>query len=54
VNTTEPAFRFSAGASGNSSRVGFFSATVTYPVAFTKRANSSLVTSVASIQKAST
>ncbi len=53
-NTTEPAMRFSGGAVGKSSAVGFRSATVTYPVALTKRANCSLVTSVASIQKPST
>src|SRR5215470_3470358 len=50
----EPATRFSGGAPGNSSAVGVRSATVTYPVASTKRANCSLVTSVASIQNPST
>jgi hypothetical protein len=45
--------RFSGGAPGKSSARGVRSATVTYPVAFTNRANSALVTTVVSIQKGS-
>src|SRR5262245_31564804 len=54
VNTVEPATRFSGGAPGNSAAVGVRSAIVTYPVALTNLANSSLVNSVLSIQKPST
>ena len=50
VNTAEPGTRSSGGAPGMSAAVGVRSATVTYPVALTKAANASLVTSVASIQ----
>ena len=52
--TTDPATRLSRGTPGRSSARGVRSATVTYPVAFTKAANSAVVTSVASIQNGST
>src|SRR5882724_2437713 len=49
--TTEPGTKSAGATSGNSFGLSGRSATVTYPVAFTNRANCSFVTSVSSIQK---
>ena len=49
--TTDPGTKSVGATSGNFFGLSGRSATVTYPVASTNRANSSLVTSVASIQK---
>jgi hypothetical protein len=53
LKTTAPGTRTSGGTPGKSFGSGFRSATVTYPVSRTNRANCSFVTGVLSIQKPS-